>query len=483
VAHSESSGGFVRKKEEWREDCYKDATSTLIGSGTSSPDTRIHSPGLSGKEESVLSVIFSDRIYDFESGLHRSRAGENWSIYESSQPTSSSGRIHGAVVGESYDPKNIQKVLSSLHPHLPLSSVLPALRDLVNLTRDDIEARSVFIHADGLLTLHELLQFDDMYVIEQTLFLSNCVCGEDALILRDAAAVGLAPEIFKFAHCSYPLTVRSQAAKFLRSMSFASIKSRDCLIQCQGLRHLIVLLEDGERKSLELKEMAVECMRRILEDHGSIESKILRMLCMADLPKLLISALSSIHQNYTPPGATESANPLPASMQLARQQSASTDTLSEECVPCTPPSEISSVLSHHRQSSDASSLAESNTGAPTKPADETQPSPVQSISEKITNLLLKISTSDSEVHGHLVRSATLQQMLMLLRLPPKDMIHKVVICLKNLSLKPSVVELLQEAGALGHLIPLLGESEKSEMMTQIKIEALIVIDNICKFNK
>jgi len=71
-------------------------------------------------------------------------------------------------------------------------------------------------------------------------------------------------------------------------------------------------------------------------------------------------------------------------------------------------------------------------------------------------------------------------MLMLLRLPPKDMIHKVVICLKNLSLKPSVVELLQEAGALGHLIPLLGESEKSEMMTQIKIEALIVIDNICK---
>lgn len=55
-----------------------------------------------------------------------------------------------------------------------------------------------------------------------------------------------------------------------------------------------------------------------------------------------------------------------------------------------------------------------------------------------------------------------------------------MICLKNLSSKPFVVEHLQEADAVSHLVSLIDQQERSELVTQIQIESLIVIDNICK---
>lgn len=63
---------------------------------------------------------------------------------------------------------------------------------------------------------------------------------------------------------------------------------------------------------------------------------------------------------------------------------------------------------------------------------------------------------------------------------PREVILRVLICLEYLSLKPSVVEHLQEAGTVVHLVPLLGQRERSEVTTQIQKQALIVIDNICK---
>ena len=57
-----------------------------------------------------------------------------------------------------------------------------------------------------------------------------------------------------------------------------------------------------------------------------------------------------------------------------------------------------------------------------------------------------------------------------------------MVCLKHLSQKPSVVVHLQEAGTVEHLVPLLGQRERSSLTNQIQTEALIVIDTICKCN-
>lgn len=63
------------------------------------------------------------------------------------------------------------------------------------------------------------------------------------------------------------------------------------------------------------------------------------------------------------------------------------------------------------------------------------------------------------------------------------MIYKVTTCLKHLSERPAVVEHLQKARAVPQLIPLLGQqSDTSVLMTQIKIESLTVIENICKLS-
>ena len=326
---------------------------------------------------------------------------------------------------EQYDPSNIRKVLLSLHPHLPLTSILPALRDLVNLIRHDVESRSFFVHSDGLLTLLELLlQFDDLVVVELTLSLSNCVCGDDSLLLRDAAQVGLAGEIFKFADAVFPLTVRLEAARFLQSMAFASVQSRDSLIQCQGLKYIVMLLGDGERKSLELKEIAVSCLGRAMESQRSLESKLMRMLCMADLSRHLIVCLSSVHQtcSRTPLDdipATPEAMPT-TTVSMTRKSYSSADSISEPCVPGTP-SEMSSCTECPRESSDTSMsmAAPSNTQEASDSLRSNQKSQlerVQILSDKIMNLLLKISTSESEVHGHLLRPRTLQQFLLLVRL-------------------------------------------------------------------
>ena len=326
---------------------------------------------------------------------------------------------------EQYDPSNIRKVLLSLHPHLPLTSILPALRDLVNLIRHDVEARSFFVHSDGLLTLLELLlQFDDLVVVELTLSLSNCVCGDDSLLLRDAAQVGLAGEIFKFAATVFPLTVRLEAARFLQSMAFASVQSRDSLIQCQGLKYLVMLLGDGERKSLELKEIAVSCLGRAMESQRSLESKLMRMLCMADLCRHLIVCLSSVHHTCrrTPlddiPATPAEAMPT-TTVSMTRKSYSSTDSISEPCVPGTP-SEMSSCAECPRESSDTSMsmAAPSNTQEASDSLRSNQKSQlerVQILSDKIMNLLLKISMSESEVHGHLLRPRTLRQFLLLVR--------------------------------------------------------------------
>lgn len=266
----------------------------------------------------------------------------------------------------------------------------------------------------------ELLQiFDDPELIERSLTLANCMCKGDALMLRDAAAVGLAAEIFRFVEKSYLLSIRIQAAEFLQSMCSTGVKPRDCFVQCQGLKYLILLLEDGERKSLELKEIALTCMDRILETHVALESKILRMLCVADLPKRLISALSAVHQNretYNEGGGAPTPDLVPTTMNLARKSSGSMASISEPMNPPSP-SDVSTSPSQERPLNDDPAFEEPGFARilPTEKPD--RQSPVQELSQKMTDLLIKISLQESEVYGHLVRSDILKALVDLVSHP------------------------------------------------------------------
>lgn len=495
VTNSETSGLVPTRRKDWRDDGTsheKDATSTQMASGTSSPDVRIAPP--LAKEETELSVIFSDKISEFDSALNPGVGHESWTGngYEIRSPASVSGSTQSGVLGqpgrEHYNPSDIERVLRSLQPHLKLPTIKLALRDLVNLIKDDTEAKNYFIKEDALLTLLEvLLLTSDLLVIEQSLVLANMICGDNVLLLRDASTIGLAAEILKYAEPQFPLMIRTEAAKFMQSLCFTSIKSMDHLIKSQGLKWLIVLLEDGERKKFELKEIAVQCLLHIIEAQGTgMELRILRMLCMADLPRKLISSLASIHRTYE-----ELSNPRYIStdggtgggQESLVRKSLSAHSLSDTCIPCTP-SDLSSNPAPQLPSSDESQMGEEegefNSTNGVSIDYEMNQSPVQTLSEKMIDLLFKICTSQAEVHRHMCISGVLEEFLKLLDLPTMDLVHRVVICLRYLSMRPAVVENLQEAGTVCRLIPLLGHNEQAELTTKIQYECLIVIDNICK---
>eukprot|EP00210_Caulerpa_lentillifera_P000084 g80.t1 len=497
VSYSDASGLVQARRKDWRDDTIsheKDATSTQMASGTSSPDVRI-APSLP-REETELSVIFSDKISEFGSALNPGAGGnESWTGhgFEIMSPNSTTGSSDSRLGGgggqrgrEHYNPSDIERVLRSLHPDQKLTNIKLALRDLVNLVKDDTEAKNYFIKEDALLTLLELLLLTpDLLVIEQTLVLTNMICGDNVLLLRDASTIGLAAEVLKYAEPTFPLMIRTEAAKFMQSLCFTSIKSMDHLIKAQGLKWLIVLLEDGERKKFELKEITVQCLLHIIEAQGTgMELRILRMLCMADLPRKLISALASIHRTYE-----ELSNPRYLSTEggaggqdsLVRKSPSSPHSLSDTCIPCTP-SDISSSPCPQILSSDESQIDDNrdhdHNGVVM--SYEMNQSPVQTLSEKMIDLLFKICTSQAEVHRHMCIPGVLEQFHELLDLPTMDLVHRVVICLRYLSMQPTVVENLQEAGTVCRLIPLLGRYEQNELSTKIQCESLIVIDNICK---
>eukprot|EP00210_Caulerpa_lentillifera_P003788 g3619.t1 len=477
ASNSDASGLVVPgRRKDWREE----GTSNQDASGTSSPDTRL--PQLR-REETELSVIFSDKVAEFDNALNKETGNDTWSHgIEVLSPNSGSRSSRSRILGISQEQNNVtncESVLHLLYPHMKQAVIKSALQNLVSLIKEDVEVKNYFIKEDALLTLLELLLLTtESSVIEQILILANLICGDNVLLLRDASTLGLAAEIVKYAHPKFTLTIRSEAAKFIQSMCFTSIKSMDHLIKFQGLKWVVMLLEDGECKKFELKEIAVQCMLHIIEAQGTgMETRILRMFCMADLPQKLISSLASIHKIFE-----ELSNPRLAFIEDTGFQdsfikkSNSNSNLSEAN---SSSSNTSNNESNQTQQAVETTVDQSSTDDSLMDYEMNQ-SPVQILSGKMIDLLSHICASQAEVHRHMCIAGVLESFQKLLKLPRLDLVHRVVICLKYLSSRPTVIEYLQDTGTVYRLIPLLGLTEQSELITKIQFESLLVIDNVCK---
>ncbi|KAJ7536364.1 hypothetical protein O6H91_12G066000 [Diphasiastrum complanatum] len=101
---------------------------------------------------------------------------------------------------------------------------------------------------------------------------------------------------------------------------------------------------------------------------------------------------------------------------------------------------------------------------------------------RVADLLLEFSRGDTVVKAFMCSLSLLIRLFTMLNKLEPPILVKILKCIKQLSMDPYTLELLQRAEAMKHLVPLL-ESHEGPYVSQIHNQVLHALYNLCKINK
>ncbi|PKA59968.1 Mitogen-activated protein kinase kinase kinase NPK1 [Apostasia shenzhenica] len=102
--------------------------------------------------------------------------------------------------------------------------------------------------------------------------------------------------------------------------------------------------------------------------------------------------------------------------------------------------------------------------------------------EKVADLLLEFAQADSTVKCYMCSQSLLTRLFQMFNKIEPPILLKILKCINHLSGDPNCLESLQRADAIKHLIPNL-ELHEGAFVSQIHIEVLNALFNLCKINK
>lgn len=102
--------------------------------------------------------------------------------------------------------------------------------------------------------------------------------------------------------------------------------------------------------------------------------------------------------------------------------------------------------------------------------------------EKVADLLLEFTRADTTVKSYMSSLSLLIRLFQMLNKLESPILLKILKCINQLSTDPNCLEYLQRADAIKHLIPIL-ERHDGPLVSEIHIEVLNALYNLCKINK
>ncbi|XP_020577946.1 MAP3K epsilon protein kinase 1-like [Phalaenopsis equestris] len=102
--------------------------------------------------------------------------------------------------------------------------------------------------------------------------------------------------------------------------------------------------------------------------------------------------------------------------------------------------------------------------------------------EKVADLLFEFAQADSSVKSYMCSQSLLTRLFQMFNKIEPPILLKILKCVNHLSGDPNCLEYLQRADAIKHLIPNL-ELHDGPFVSQIHIEVLNTLFNLCKINK
>ncbi|KAK9106345.1 hypothetical protein Syun_022356 [Stephania yunnanensis] len=102
--------------------------------------------------------------------------------------------------------------------------------------------------------------------------------------------------------------------------------------------------------------------------------------------------------------------------------------------------------------------------------------------EKVADLLLEFARADTVVKSYMCTQSLLTRLFQMFNRVEPPILLKLLKCINHLSTDPNCLENLQRADAIKHLIPNL-ELQEGLFISQIHLEVLQALFNLCKINK
>ncbi|KAL3139702.1 hypothetical protein ABBQ38_004012 [Trebouxia sp. C0009 RCD-2024] len=389
--------------------------------------------------------------------------------------------------------------------------VVEACQMLTSLVTESSDRKPVFLAEGGVIALMELLEERSTKVVLAGLELANALVVGNASVMEAMCLVGVVPTVARFAAPAWARGVRLQAALFVQQLCRTSLATAQMFVACQGLPVLVGLIEDNVTENGKLTGIGVDCIWRVLELHGTGPlNHLCRLLANAGLPHRLMRALLTLNQEYqvlrthaeaaqdssaragaharsaSHPGDMQQAllggdqdsddYPRSASHAYASSRAGSTNSFNPAAdfigsLPSTRGGRPPQAPRNAYRSMGASRPASPNWG----------PQAVDIVSamlQKMGNLLLVLSHADTAVKGHLCRNDTLLCQFDLMQAVEPELLLKLLKSLKHLTLDPSTLPALQDAGTI-QVLPVYLQRGYS---TDVQMEALHAMYNMCKLS-
>jgi len=204
--------------------------------------------------------------------------------------------------------KAFKKVVDGLSPKQDETAILMHCQRLAEMLESGDGHQNAYVRSlltgFAVIPIMELLEVPNPRVIVAVLEVVNKVIGNDAKFQQSMALVGLIPRIVQFASPGFPLSIRREAAHFVRHFCHANDFTRKMFIACGGLPTLVGFLEESYDTNSSLIFNSIDCILHVFQV-SSNKNDFCRLFCKNGLMGPLVNALQSVNADKQHPDAAK----------------------------------------------------------------------------------------------------------------------------------------------------------------------------------
>lgn len=299
-------------------------------------------------------------------------------------------------------------------------------RSIDGYISNNSQLATVFLRADGLSCLRELLDCPSERVVSPCFNLLLTVVDAGVNILEEACCLGLIPAALRFTSRQHPFSLRKSSAKFANKVAGGSSFTSSLLVACQGVPFLMALIESQSwrKNDFELADIAISSFwillsRSSMPGSRSWPNQYLRLMAHHNLPQKIADMLPSVLQRISSIG------------KMPSEETAE---------------ELQIVLR---------------------------------LSEAAINLFVALSYGDKVVKARCARRATIAPILAETMKLPTDIQEKILIAFTSLSVEETVIGELEAANGIAYAAAQLAREDAPALQKK----GLDALAHMCRLNR
>lgn len=415
----------------------------------------------------------------------------------------SSTKVEGIITVDPKDESEVRRQADSLgiiavsgeRSLVEEAGAAASARQLIGYLKKSSHLRSVFIAADGLSGLRELLDSPSNRVALPAMDLLISLISDDPRATTFACSFGLVPAGMRFSGPQHPMDLRIRSAQLANILVNSSPLAAQTLVSCQGIPFLASMIDEGAQSEdqLRLLEASMNGLMGLLYRSVSQGWPIktngyLRLMAHHGIPHRIVKALPWILKYSSSMTSRSlafgSPNMVQSSLQNKDQEKGqsfesrsfiSKSTNSNDYLKNSSSTFDASTTKESAERLQDESFLDSISGAG-KLKNSSLP---EILLDSMVNVFATLSLGDAVVKSRCCQIETINTMFGLtIRMPVK---HQIIVLksVRRFSSEQAVLHLLESANAIKYAIAQFGREDAPELQG----EALLLLYNLCQLNR